>query len=161
MSLTWLGVGALVGAIGGLRSGSVIELVSGLLGGMVVLPIAGAFLGLIGGDPVGSMVGALGGLLGCWLSLPVNGIAVDTPITRFVVLFASLAGATVFLYVRLKFWIYEKFCLIAWKVIRASTAQVGVSCLPVLSAPMRRTISFSARFHAASSLSSDPPAAAR
>ena len=44
MSLTWLIVGAMIGAIGGLRTGRLIELASGMLGGMIVLPIAGVLL---------------------------------------------------------------------------------------------------------------------
>ncbi len=117
MSLTWLGVGALVGAIGGLWSGSVIELVSGVVGGMIVLPIAGAFLGLIGGDAGGSLVGALGGLLGSWLSVPISGVVVDAPTMRFLVLFGALAGATCLIYLHIKLWIYEKVLAAAWKSV--------------------------------------------
>jgi hypothetical protein len=127
MSLAWLAVGALVGAIGGLRSGSVIELVSGVLGGMVVLPIAGAFLGLLGGDAGGSLVGALGGLLGSWLAGPISGVAVDAPTMRFLVLLSSLVGATCLLYLHIQLWIYEKLSATAWKCIGRIDAATGTS----------------------------------
>jgi hypothetical protein len=131
MSLTWLSVGALVGAIGGLRSGSAVELVSGMVGGMVVLPVAGAFLGVIGGDAGGSLVGAIGGLLGSWLAAPISGIAVDAPTTRFMVLFGALAGATCLLYLHIKLWIYEKLWAAAWK---------GVALIPVRDHASRQVV---------------------
>jgi hypothetical protein len=100
MSLTWLIVGAMIGALGGLRTGRLIELASGVLGGMIVLPIAGVLLGLIGGDAKGSVVGAVGGLMGCWLAKPTGGISIDAVSVEVVVIFGALAGATCVLYLR-------------------------------------------------------------
>jgi hypothetical protein len=117
MSLTWLAVGALVGALGGLRSGSSVELVSGVVGGMVVLPFAGAFLGVIGGDAGGSLVGAVGGLLGSWLASPISGIVVDAPTAKFMVLFGALAGATCLLYFHIQYWIYVTLFASIWRAI--------------------------------------------
>ena len=100
MSLTWLIVGAMIGAIGGLRTGRLVELASGVLGGMIVLPIAGVLLGLIGGDVKGSVVGAVGGLMGCWLAKPTGGISIDAVSVEVVVVFGALVGATCLLYLQ-------------------------------------------------------------
>jgi len=94
MSLTWLVIGAMVGAIGGARSGSAIELISGVIGGVIVLPVVGVFLGTIKGDAMGSVVGAAGGLLGCWLARPTRGIPPDPLNVEVVVVFGALLGAT-------------------------------------------------------------------
>jgi hypothetical protein len=104
MSLTWLIIGTMVGAIGGVRSGAVIELVSGVLGGMIVLPVVGAFLGVIGGDAKGSVVGAVGGLMGCWLAKPTGGISLDAVSVEVVVIFGALVGATCLLYLQFVRW---------------------------------------------------------
>lgn len=106
MSLTWLIVGAMIGAIGGLRTGRLVELASGVLGGMIVLPIAGVLLGLIGGDVKGSVVGAVGGLMGCWLAKPTGGISIDAVSVEVVVVFGALVGATCLLYLQLVRWSY-------------------------------------------------------
>lgn len=106
MSLNWLFIGAMVGAVGGLRSGVLIDLVSGVIGGVIVLPVVGFFLGLIGGDAMGSVVGAVGGLLGCWLAMPTGGILLDPLKVEVVVVFGALIGATCFLYLQLVCWSY-------------------------------------------------------
>ena len=106
MSLTWLIVGAMIGAIGGLRTGRLVELASGVLGGMIVLPIAGVLLGLIGGDAKGSVVGAVGGLMGCWLAKPTGGISIDAVSMEVVVVFGALVGATCLLYLQFVRWSY-------------------------------------------------------
>jgi hypothetical protein len=106
MSLTWLIVGAMIGAIGGLRTGRLVELASGVLGGMIVLPIAGVLLGLIGGDAKGSVVGAVGGMMGCWLAKPTGGISIDAVSVEVVVVFAALVGATCLLYLQFVRWSY-------------------------------------------------------
>jgi hypothetical protein len=106
MSLTWLIVGAMIGAIGGLRTGRLVELASGVLGGMIVLPIAGVLLGLIGGDAKGSVVGAVGGLMGCWLAKPTGGISIDAVSVEVVAVFGALVGATCLLYLQFVRWSY-------------------------------------------------------
>ena len=106
VSLTWLIVGAMIGAIGGLRTGRLVELASGVLGGMIVLPIAGVLLGLIGGDAKGSVVGAVGGMMGCWLAKPTGGISIDAVSVEVVVVFAALVGATCLLYLQFVRWSY-------------------------------------------------------
>jgi len=104
MSLTWLVIGAMVGAIGGARSGSAIELISGVIGGVIVLPVVGVFLGTIKGDAMGSVVGAAGGLLGCWLARPTRGIPPDPLNVEVVVVFGALLGATCLLYLQFVRW---------------------------------------------------------
>ncbi len=123
MSLTWLILGAMIGAIGGIRSGAVIQLVSGALGGMIVLPFAGVFLGLLGGDARGSVVGAAGGLMGCWLAKPACGISLDPASVEVVVLFGALAGATCLLYFQLLRWGYGI-------LFRSACQCVGVTWVP-------------------------------
>src|SRR5262245_28460648 len=49
MSLLWLGFGILVGAASALPDGDAIRIASGIIAGMIILPVIGALLGLIGG----------------------------------------------------------------------------------------------------------------
>jgi hypothetical protein len=111
MSLAWLIVGAMVGSIGGLQSGRVIEIVTGMLSAMIVLPIVGLFLGLIGGDAKGSVVGAVASLLGCWISLQGIGIPIDVLTMKFMVILGALAGATCLLYLHFTLWTYKTIFL--------------------------------------------------
>jgi hypothetical protein len=50
MSLTWLFLGAVIGAVRGLGTGQGTAIISMMIGGMVIMPVAGVFLGLIGAD---------------------------------------------------------------------------------------------------------------
>jgi len=107
MSVNWLILGALIGAIGSLHSAPIAQILIGALSGMIVFAIPGACLGLIGGDVKGSYVGAAGGYLGCWFSELTRGLSIPAPGVQVMVIFGALAGATCFLYLRTAVWTYS------------------------------------------------------
>lgn len=115
MSLTWLFLGAVVGALNGLDNGGEIGLIAMMIGGMISLPIVGLFLGLIGGDARGSVAGAMGALIGCWLARAVGGPAIPPAGMGLAVVFCALVGATGFLFLRFLVWKYTiVFRALAW-----------------------------------------------
>jgi hypothetical protein len=63
MSLLWLGFGIVVGAASALPDGDAIRIVSGIIAGMIVLPVIGALLGLIGGRWRETLIGGGAGLI--------------------------------------------------------------------------------------------------
>jgi hypothetical protein len=103
---TWLLLGALVGAIGVLATHSAIMVISGMIAGMILLPVPGLAIGVLGGDIKGTLVGAAGGLLGCWFSSCFTGHAIQAPTLQLSVLFGALVGATFSLYLMMKIWTY-------------------------------------------------------
>ncbi len=129
MSFTWLTIGAMVGAIGGLRYGVVIEVVCGAIGGVIVLPIVGVFLGLIGGDAKGSVVGAVGCLMGCWLAEPTGGSSLDPASVEVVVIFGALLGATCLLYLEFVRWSYGIFFRRSWQLVDGALVSCGAPTL--------------------------------
>ncbi len=132
MSLTWLIIGAMVGAIGGVLSGSAIELVSGVIGGAIVLPVVGVFLGLIKGDAKGSVVGAAGGLLGCLLAKLTRGISPDALSVQMVVVFGALLGATCLIYLQFVRWSYGFLFRRACQLAGGTLASCGAHALASL-----------------------------
>jgi hypothetical protein len=115
MSLTWVFLGAVIGAVHGLDKGRGPEIVFMMLSGMIVLPVLGLFLGLIGGDARGSVLGAAGGLLGSWLAGPVAAPAFHPQTTGLMMTIGAIAGATCFLFVRFLLWKYGMiFKAIRW-----------------------------------------------
>ncbi len=106
MALTWLFLGASIGVIGGVGKGGVIQIVSQMIGGMIILPVAGTLLGLIGGDAIGSVVGAAGGLLGCWIVGCFGEMPLQPQGTNVIVIYCALIGATGFLFARFLLWKY-------------------------------------------------------
>jgi hypothetical protein len=115
MSLTWLFLGAAIGAIGGMGKGGGVQVVFTMIGGMAVLPIPGVLLGLIGGDPKGSLAGAAGGLLGCGIAGCLGQVPIQPQAIDVIVTFAALVGATAFLFVRFLLWKYGLiFRTICW-----------------------------------------------
>src|SRR5947207_1986947 len=106
MSLTWLLLGAVIGIVDGLGKGQGIEILCMMIGGMIVLPIAGVFLGLIGGDARGSVAGAAGGLLGCWSAKVTGVVAIQPQCMSLIVIFGALVGATGFVFLRFWLWKY-------------------------------------------------------
>ena len=114
---TWLFLGAVTGAINGQGTGSYIEIVSMMIGGMIALTILGLFLGVIGGDARGSIVGAAGGLLGCWLAKLGGVVAIQPLVISTIVILGGLLGATGFLFMRFLFWKYRMvFRSISWLI---------------------------------------------
>jgi len=109
LSITWLLIGAVIGVVNGrgTGAGTGIEIVSMMIGGMIALMIPGIVLGVIGGDARGSFIGAAGGLLGDWLAQVGGGVALQPPVIVVSVIFSSLVGATVFLFIRFLFWKYR------------------------------------------------------
>ncbi len=129
LSLTWLFIGAVIGVVNGRGTGTAIEIVSMMLGGMIALLIPGILLGVIGGDARGSIVGAAGGLLGYWLAQLGGNVAVQPPVLGMIVIFSGLLGATGFLFVRFLFWKYRMvFRGICW-LIDATPLSGKVSAL--------------------------------
>jgi hypothetical protein len=115
LALTWLFIGALIGLVGTERLGGVIEIISMMIGGMIVLTIPGMLLGVIGGDARGSVIGVTVGLLGCWLAKFGGAVAMQPHVIGVVVIFSGLFGATCFLFVRILFWRYRMmFRCICW-----------------------------------------------
>ena len=67
LALTWLLIGAVIGVVGVERKGGGIEIVSMMIGGMIVLLIPGILLGVIGGDARGALsVHARGSWAAAW-----------------------------------------------------------------------------------------------
>jgi hypothetical protein len=126
MSLTWLLLGGVIGAIGSRTTDTMIGFVSSILGGMIVLLFAGMFLGLIGGDVKGTPVGAAGALFGCWLSQYGGTAALDPLGMKFMVLVGALAGATCFLYLRLILWTYKTVFRTAYRLCFGTQLPVNV-----------------------------------
>jgi hypothetical protein len=117
MSLTWLFLGAMIGVNVGLGKGGGIQIVCMMIGGMMVLWIAGVLLGLIGGDAKGSVVGAAGGLLGSWIAGYIGAVPIQPQAMNAIVVFGALVGATGFLFVRLLVWKYRlMFRTIRWLI---------------------------------------------
>jgi hypothetical protein len=117
MFLTWLLLGAVIGAIAGLGKGGGILIVCMMIGGMAVLPIAGVLLGLVGGDAKGSIAGAAGGLLGCGIAGCFGGVTIQPQAMNVIVIFCALLGATAFLFVRFLFWKYRMmFRTLCWAI---------------------------------------------
>jgi hypothetical protein len=104
--LTWVLIGALVGAIGVLATHSAITVISGMIAGMILLPVPGLAIGVLGGDIKGTFVGAAGGLLGCWFSSFFTGHAIQATTVQLSVVFGALLGATFSLYLMMKIWTY-------------------------------------------------------
>jgi hypothetical protein len=107
LCVTWLFLGAAIGVINGQGTGSGIEIVSMMIGGMIALAIPGLFLGLIGGDAKGSVVGAAGGLLGCWLTEFCGAVAIQPVVISTTVILGGLLGATGYLFIGFLFWKYR------------------------------------------------------
>jgi len=106
-----------IGVVNGQGTGESIEIVSMMIGGMIVLTIPGIFLGVIGGDARGSVVGATGGLLGCWLAKFGGAVAIQPLVISTVVILGGLLGATGVLFMRFFFWKYRMiFRSICWLI---------------------------------------------
>jgi hypothetical protein len=121
--LTWLLLGAFVGAAGGLGTSSASAIISGSIGGMIVLPIVGLAIGVLGGDTKGTFVGAAGGLLGCWLSSRYTGHPIQPLALQLSVVFGALAGATFSLYLMMKIWTYTSIYRMARTLLLGGPAQ--------------------------------------
>jgi hypothetical protein len=121
--LTWLLLGAIVGAFGGLGTYSAIAIVSGMIGGMIVLPVAGLAIGVLGGDIKGTFVGAAGGVLGCCLCSCITGDSIHTTTLQLSVIFGALAGATFSLYLIMKIWTYTTIYRVARSLLLGVTAE--------------------------------------
>jgi hypothetical protein len=117
MSLTWLVLGALVGAVASLARGSVFQIVTDATAGAIVLAVPGLLLGLMGADLKGGCVGATGGLLAFGLA----GIFSNGPIApaslQLMVVFGALLGATMLIYIRTALRMYEMLGSSAWRLI--------------------------------------------
>jgi hypothetical protein len=122
LSLTWLFIGALIGAVGVERKSGGIEIVYTMIGGMIVLTILGILLGVIGGDARGSVVGVFGGIVGCWLA-NLRGAALQPQLIGAVVIFSGLLGATGFLFIRVMLWKYRMM----FRCVRRLTDMAPVS----------------------------------
>ncbi len=128
LSLTWLSIGAVIGVINARGTGTGIELVSMMIGGMIALVIPGILLGVIGGDARGSVIGVAGGLLGYWLATR-GGVAMQPPVLGVIMIFSGLLGATGFLFTRFLFWKYRTiFRIICW-LVDATPLSAKVSAL--------------------------------
>jgi hypothetical protein len=115
--LTWLFLGAAIGVINGQGTGSGIQIVCMMIGGMIALMIPGLFLGLIGGDARGSVIGAAGALLACWLTEFCGAVAVQPVVISTTVILGGLVGATGYLFLRFLFWKYRMiFRSICWLI---------------------------------------------
>ncbi len=123
LALTWLLIGAVIGVVGVERKGGGIEIVSMMIGGMIVLLIPGILLGVIGGDARGSALGACAGFLGCCLAEPGGAVMLRPEVTGAVVIFSGLLGATCFLFIRALYWKYRIiFRCIIWLTDIASVS---------------------------------------
>jgi hypothetical protein len=95
MALLWLVFGGACGACSDpARGGNLIGLASGILAGMIVLPVLGVFLGLAGARVAPSLVGgcfggAFAGLLGMAL-----GALTPLYLASFGIILGGLAGGT-------------------------------------------------------------------
>jgi hypothetical protein len=117
MSLTWLFLGAIIGVNGGQGKGGGIQIACMMIGGMMVLSIAGVLLGLVGGDAKGSVAGAAGGLLGSWIAGCFGAVPIQPQALNVIVIFGALVGATGFLFVRFLVWKYGlMFRTIRWVI---------------------------------------------
>jgi hypothetical protein len=117
MFLTWLLLGAVIGAIAGLGQGGGIPIICMMIGGMAVLPIAGVVLALIGGDAKGSVAGAAGGLLGCGIAGCFGEVTIQPQAMNGIVIFCALVGATAFLFGRFLLWKYRMmFRTLCWAI---------------------------------------------
>jgi hypothetical protein len=115
--LTWLFLGAVIGAFNGQETGGSVEIVCMMIGGMIVLTIPGIFLGVIGGDARGSVVGAAGGLLGCWSAELSGAMAIQPFVIGAIAILGGLLGATGILFIRFLFWKYRMiFRSICWLI---------------------------------------------
>src|SRR5215467_12072405 len=94
MALTWLVLGAYIGASGAAAQAGPIEILAMMIGGMAVFPIVGVVLGLIGADARGSVVGVAGGLLGGRLAEVISTTAIPTPVLSMSTVAGGLFGAT-------------------------------------------------------------------
>lgn len=63
MSLLWLTFGIVVGAASALPDGDVIRIISGIIAGMIILPVFGALLGLLGGRWRETLAGGVAGAI--------------------------------------------------------------------------------------------------
>src|SRR5262245_42881743 len=64
MTMAWLALGVLIGAMSGLADRSVIGVISGAIAGLVLLPWIGSFLGLLGARVADTLLGgAFGGIV--------------------------------------------------------------------------------------------------
>jgi hypothetical protein len=117
MALTWLALGAFIGASGAAGQADPIEIFSMMMGGMAVFPIVGIVLGLIGGDARGSVVGVAGGLLGGRLAEVMSTTAIPTPVLSVTTVAGGLFGATGLLFLRFWLWrVRTTFRIVRWLV---------------------------------------------
>jgi hypothetical protein len=63
MCLLWLGFGIVVGAASALPDGDAIRIISGIIAGMIILPVFGALLGLLGGRWRETLAGGIAGAI--------------------------------------------------------------------------------------------------
>jgi hypothetical protein len=130
MAMTWLLLGASIGAAGATGQGGPIEVFAMMIGGMAVYPIVGVFLGLIGGDARGSVVGAAGGFLGGRLA-DVLSTTVPPSVLSMIAVCGALVGATGFLFLRFLIWKYRTIFRTVWWLIGMTPMSGKASALAI------------------------------
>ncbi len=96
MALLWLVFGAALGSRTDLaRRGGVIGLVSGVLAGMIVMPILGVGLGLAGGQVRPTFIGALFGSAFAGTVAAVSDAANPLSFAGFGIVLGGLVGGTI------------------------------------------------------------------
>ena len=117
MALTWLVLGAYIGASGATGQAGPIEILAMMIGGMAVFPFVGIVLGLIGGDVRGSVVGVSGGLLGGRLAELMSTTGIPTQLLSVITVAGGLFGATGLLFLRFWLWRFRTtFRIVCWLV---------------------------------------------
>jgi hypothetical protein len=131
MAMTWLLLGASIGAAGAIGQGGPIEIFAMMIGGMAVYPIVGVFLGLLGGDARGSVVGAAGGLLGGRLADVLSSTTVPPSVLSMIAVCGALVGATGFLFLRFLIWKYRTIFRTVWWLVGMTPMSGKASALAI------------------------------
>ena len=145
MSLAWLFLGAVNGVVNGLPTGSLVGMISMMIGGMLTLPVLGLFLGLISADCKGSVAGAAGGLLGCGLANLAGAGAIQQSNVSVIMILCALLGATCFQFARFLVWKYLMILKLIGKLIGLNPVGRKALALAPHFAISRRLASYS--FH--------------
>jgi hypothetical protein len=96
MTLLWLGLGFLVGALSAPPERGIVAILAGAIAGMIVLPLIGAVLGFLGGKWRETLVGGVAGLmLGTLAGLFAGGNPSDVrAFANMALVSGALVGAT-------------------------------------------------------------------